>query len=66
MSFIHEEILSDPMLEKIDDSFVHERIGTGIFFHDRVIERWRREIEFDIVSGLFNDYQSKTAAKEAL
>ena len=54
------------MLEKIDNSFIHEQIGIHIFFHDRVIERWKREIEFDIVSGSFNDYQSKTAAKEVI
>ena len=61
MSFIHKEILSDPMLEKIGDSFVHKQIGTCIFFHNRVIDRWRREIEF--VSGSFNDYQSKQLQK---
>ena len=58
MSFIHKEILSDPML-KIGDSFIHEQIGTHIFFHDRVIERWRREIEFKIVSGSFKIINQK-------
>ena len=34
------------------------------FFHDRVIERWRHEIDIDVASKSYLKYSSKDYAKE--
>ena len=44
---------------------IHKEIGTCIYFHDRLNERWRKEVEFDVVTKRFVNAPSKTMAHEA-
>ena len=63
-SFIHKQIMNIKIFsEKIYDSFLQEQIGTRVF-HDRVIERWRHEIDIDVASESYLKYPSKDYAKE--
>ena len=50
MSFIHKEIMTCGDFKRfVNESELHDIIGTKIFFHDSIIERWRRLIEFDVI-----------------
>ena len=35
---------------------VHEQIGAGIFFHNRIIKRWIKITDFDVVSKEMNKF----------
>ena len=50
MSFIHKEVMTCGDFKRfMNESELHNIIGTKIFFHDRIIERWRRLIELDVI-----------------
>ena len=48
------------------EDHLHEQIGTRVFFHDRIIERWRCETEFDTALGVLVRYESKLCVCEWL
>ena len=64
MAFIQNEIMDDTRIKDIPEHLIHKQISMRVFFHDQIIEQWRREIEFDIVSERFSSYGSRSAALE--
>ena len=38
---------------------LHEQIGGRIFFHDRIIERWIKITDFDVVSKEMNKFSGE-------
>ena len=52
MAFINSEILPKDCF--LDDVDLHERVGSYVFFHDRLIERWMCDIDIDVVSEAFS------------
>ena len=52
MAFINSEILPKDCF--LDDDNLHEHVGSYIFFHDRLIERWMCDIDIDVVSEAFS------------
>ena len=54
MTFVHKQI----GLKGVFDKDIHEQIGQHIFFHDRLIECWIRDIDLDIVSDNFSTMNS--------
>ena len=64
MAFIQKEILNEWEFKKSSTN-IHKEIGACIFFHDRLIERWRKEVEFDVVTKRFENAPLKTMADEA-
>ena len=54
MTFVHKQI----GLKGVLDKDIHEHIGQRIFFHDRLIERWIRDIDLDVVSDNFSTMNS--------
>ena len=54
MIFVHKQI----GLKGVLDKDIHEHIGQRIFFHDRLIERWIRDIDLDVVSDNFSTMNS--------
>ena len=54
MTFVHKQI----GLKGVLDKDIHEHIGQRIFFHDRLIECWIRDIDLDVVSDNFSTMNS--------
>ena len=52
MAFINSEILPKDCF--LDDVDLHECVGSYVFFHDRLIERWMCDIDIDVVSEAFS------------
>ena len=73
VSFVHKEILNHWQFKKhVDLSSIHSVIGSNVFFHDRLIERWLRMCTFEVIANdnasSLNDLQSdgRTNIQEAL
>ena len=64
MAFIHKEIMVESQIKDVFKDHVHKQIEMQVFFHNRIIERWRCEIEFDTASGVLAGYESKLCARE--
>ena len=57
MAFVHKEIMdSNQFKSMVKPDELHEQIGAGIFFHDRIIERWIKITDFDVVSKEMNKF----------
>ena len=52
MAFINSEILPKGCF--LDDVDLHQRVGSYVFFHDRLIERWMCDVDIDVVSEAFS------------
>ena len=55
----------------MDSSTIHSVIGSNVFFHDRLIERWLRMCTFEVIANdnsSLSDLQSdgRTSIQEAL
>ena len=57
MAFVHKEIMdSNHSKSMVKPNELHEQIGARIFFHDRIIERWIKITDFDVVSKEMNKF----------
>ena len=55
VSVMHKEIMhSREFINNIGEEDIQKFIGTNVFFHDRLIEKWMRMCEYDVVSREFN------------
>ena len=62
MSFVHNQIKHVSPFNWLGDFDIHEHIGSRVFFHDRLLERWMCDIDLDVVSECFSKKSSN--AKE--
>ena len=62
MSFVHNQIEHVSPFNQLGDFDIHEHIGSRVFFHDRLLERWMCDINLDVVSESFSKKSSN--AKE--
>ena len=57
MVFVHKEIMcSNQFRSMVKSDELHEQIGSRIFFHDRIIERWIKITDFGVVSKAMNKF----------
>ena len=64
MVLIHKKIMVESRMKNMFKDHVDEQIGMQVFFHHRIIERWRHEIEFDAASEVLAGHESKLCARE--
>ena len=62
MSFVHNQIEHVSLFNQLGDFDIHEHVGSSVFFHDRLLERWMCDIDLDVVSESFSKKSSN--AKE--
>ena len=60
MSFVHNQIEHVSPFNRLGDFDIHEHIGSRVFFHDRLLERWMCDIYLDMVSESFSKKSSNT------
>ena len=55
VSVMHKEIMhSREFINNIGEEDIQKFMGTNVFFHDRLIEKWMRMCEYDVISREFN------------
>ena len=52
------------MKDMFKDHHLLKQIGMWVFFHNRIIEQMRHEIEFDTAQGVLAGYESKLCVHE--
>ena len=62
MSFVHNQIEHISPFNQLGDFDIHKHIGSRVYFHDRLLERWMCDIDLDMVSESFSKKSSN--AKE--
>ena len=57
MAFVLKEIMgSNQFRSTVKSDKLHEQIGSRIFFHNGIIERWIKITDFDVVSKAMNKF----------